>query len=138
MSDLKDTRKLTVKRENHNFLKDLKKNDLIKEIGDGFLVGVSYALKNGLKHEDIKKPRDSGGGGADANIDDAESFNSIQEMKDVLAAIYPEKYNDREVLNYPHRLLNVLADAGLDQIKENCWDSHGNIESSVFTDSLKL
>ena len=136
MNDLRDNRKLTIKRENHNFLKDLKTHDLIKDIGDGFLVGISYALKNSLKHEDITKTRSSGGGGADVNIEDAESFKPINEMKDVLNALYPEKYNDQEALNYPHRLLNALADAGLDKIKEICWDDHGNIEIQKFTNLL--
>ena len=51
----------------------------------------------------------------------------MNEVKTVLEAIYPQKYNDEEAVKSPTRLIRVLADAGLDGIREKCNDENASL-----------
>ena len=124
MQNLSDTRKLSIKRINHEILKELEKRDFINKPGDGFLIAVTHALKNSLPHDPIDIARRTDGNGDDMNLEDADSFKSINEIKTVLKAIYPMKYNNNnnQFIEYPNRLLSVLADAGLNDIRTKCTE----------------
>jgi hypothetical protein len=121
MSDFDDGRKISIKKENAAFLKKLQSEGLIKDTGNGVLIGFSYALKHKLNHVSLDAPRSADFYG---NIDDGKSFNFINEAKTVLDAIYPKKYNDIEAIKSPIKLIRVLADAGLDEIREKCKDEN--------------
>ena len=126
MNDIEDGRKISIKNENHAFLKKLQSEGLIKDTGNGVLIGVSYALKHKLRHESIDAPRSAN---LYINVDDGKSFNFMNEVKIVLESIYSQNYNDTDIVKSPTKLIRVLADAGLDVIREKCSD-----ENTSFTE----
>ena len=121
MNDIEDGRKISIKNENHAFLKKVQSEGLIKDTGNGVLIGVSYALKHKLQHESLEAPRSAN---SYTNVDDGKSFNAMNEVKIILESLYIEKYNDKEMVKSPTKLIRVLADAGLDSIREKCNDNN--------------
>ena len=135
MNDFDNGRnKISIKNENHTFIKTLQSEGLIKHTSNGVLIGVSYALKHKLKHISTDAPRPSS---LYVNIDDAKSFNFINEVKTVVDAIYPEKYNDTDALKSPWKLICVLADAGLDDIRDKCTNKNASITHN-FLEAIEL
>ena len=134
MNDLEDGRKISIKNENHVFLKKLQSEGLIKDTGNGVLIGVSYALKHKLEHVSIDAPRSAS---LYKNVDDGKSFNFMDEVKTVLEAIYPQKYNDEDNVKSPTKLIRVLADAGLDSIREKCHDENTSL-TDKFLETIEI
>ena len=135
MNDFDNGRdKISITNENHDFIKKLKSEGLIKHTSNGVLIGVSYALKHKLKHVSTDTPRSAS---LHVNIDDRKSFNFINEVKTVVDAIYPKKYNDTEPLKSPWKLICVLADAGLDDIRDKCSDKNASITHN-FLEAIEI
>ena len=135
MNENSSGRKLHLTRENHEFLKELISRKYIDKSGEGFLMGVSLALKNGLDHKPLKTPRSATGLGSDTVLEDEKSFNQIDDVKALINALYPEKYTETENLKETNRLLSVLADAGLDYLRSKCFNDN-KVDTEIYFETI--
>ena len=121
MLEQKSGRKLIIKRINSEFIEELSSSNYLNKKTEGFLLGVSLALKNVLDHQPIDVQRNAQANGRDVVIEDEKSMNQIDDLKVLVKAIYPEKYNESKNIEYMNKLLSVLADAGLDYLRNECY-----------------
>ena len=134
MKEISSGRKLHLTSENHKFVKELVEHKLINSTGEGFLIGVSIALKQRLNHKQINTPRSSQ---EDTVLEDEKSLNQIEDLKALLNAIYPENYDEIENLNASNKLLSVLSDAGLDYLREKSL-SDSKFQKENFFEAIKI
>ncbi len=134
MKEISSGRKLHLTSENHKFVKELVEHKLINSTGEGFLIGVSIALKKRLNHKQINTPRSSQ---EDTVLEDEKSLNQIEDLKALLNAIYPENYDEIENLNASNKLLSVLSDAGLDYLREKSL-SDSKFQKENFFEAIKI
>ena len=121
MLEQKSGRKLIIKRINSEFIEELSSSNYLNKKTEGFLLGVSLALKNVLDYQPIDVQRNAQANGRDVVIEDEKSMNQIDDLKVLVKAIYPEKYNESKNIEYMNKLLSVLADAGLDYLRNECY-----------------
>ena len=134
MKEISSGRKLHLTSENHKFVKELVEHKLINSTGEGFLIGVSIALKKRLNHKQINTPRSSQ---ENTVLEDEKSLNQIEDLKALLNALYPENYDEIENLNASNKLLSVLSDAGLDYLREKSL-SDSKFQKENFFEAIKI
>tara|TARA_A200000113_G_C8721195_1_gene308417 strand:+ start:259 stop:666 length:408 start_codon:yes stop_codon:yes gene_type:complete len=135
MKEVSSGRKLHLTSENHKFVKELVEHKYINSTGEGFLIGVSIALKKSLNHKQINIPRSSKE--EHTVLEDEKSFNQIEDLTALLNALYPEKYEDIENLNASNKLLSVLADSGLDYLRDKSLDDK-KIKRENFFEAINI
>ena len=108
-----DVTKASLREEHREFVDIIINEKYFKEVGAAYNFFVSYALSLNIEASDdeINKPRKS-------NVDDADR----KKFNNVLYSIKGLYKNSKQANETPVRIMNALADIGIQKVIDNYWD----------------